>query len=463
MWCILGDDMQATARMSLSQQLATFVAGLTYDALPLEVVARAKSALLDTLGAGLAAVGSSEGERVIAALNECGGRGAATVWGTSLRASIRDAALINGTLAHSRELDDYGGCGHSGAVVIPSALTVGEHHQISGKALLVAIVVGYDVAARVTDAAGGYRRHNARGWHSTGTCGSFGAAAAAASALGLGPQGVALALGIAGSFTGGLWAFINDGAMTKRLHPGKAAENGVLAAYLAKHQFTGPAEILEADWGGFLTTYVPGEFDPGPITDGLGRKFRILEAACKPYACCAGIHGALGALFDIVARHSLTADDVAHVTVRGSAAAVRQLGKQKVENTLDAQMSLPYSFAVALLAGRASIAEYTDGWIRDPRTQTLAERIELIADPARTAEAPKVVEVTTVRGQRYTGTLQFAKGHFRNPMGPAEMREKFEGLAAAILSPEAVARVCAIVEALEEEQNLNRLMAAVVR
>jgi len=235
--------------ITLSERLANFVSALRYEDLPPQVVARAKSALLDTLGAGLAGCRTSEVARVIASVRDCGRGGTATIWGTDVRSGVTGAALINGTMAHSRELDDYGGCGHSGAVVVPAALAAGEHEAVSGRTLLTALVAGYDLAARVTEAAGGYRPHNARGWHSTGTCGSFGAAAAAAKCLGLDAAGTAAALGIAGSYTGGLWAFIVDGAMTKRLHPGKAAENGVFAAHLARHGFTGPAEILDAEWG----------------------------------------------------------------------------------------------------------------------------------------------------------------------------------------------------------------------
>jgi len=335
---------------------------------------------------------------------------------------------------------------------------VGEHHGIPGKTLLASVVAGYDVAARVMDAAGTYRLHNARGWHSTGTVGSFGSAAAAARALGLDAAATAHAIGIAGSFTGGLWAFIADGAMTKRLHAGKAAENGVLAAYLARHGFTGPAEILEASWGGFLSTYVPG-LTP-PRSRHSGQTHGIMRSGIKPFACCAGIHAPLGALLDLAAEHGLRAEQVARITVRGTAQAVRQLGKQRVETTLDAQMSLPYSFAVALLTGRASRAEYDDRVLVDPAVRELALRVELVEDLSFEDETPKVVEVETVDGRRYTGAHRFAKGHAGNPLSAEEIDAKFASLASPVLGQAAAQRVRTIIGRLEREPSLAPLLVA---
>lgn len=453
--------MQVRERTTLSGRLAAFVADLRYENLPAEVVARAKSAVLDTLGAALGGIGTAEGDRVLAALRLCAPGDLCTVWGTRVRSTVPGAALANGSYAHARELDDYGGCGHSGAVVVPAAIAAGEHRRISGRALLAAVVAGYDVAARVMDAAGTYKRHNARGWHSTGTVGSFGAAAAAAKALGLDAAATAHAIGIAGSFTGGLWAFIRDGAMTKRLHPGKAAENGVLAAYLAEQGFTGPAEIFEAPWGGFLSTYDGGPPDPAAITADLGRRYLIMRSGIKPFACCAAIHAPLGVLQELVARHGLFADQVARITVRGTAYAVRQLGKHDVENTLDAQMSLPYSFAVALRTGRAGREEYGDRLLRDPAVRALASRVDLVEDPAFTEETPKVVEIETTDGRRLSGSQEFAHGHARNPLSLVDLEAKFTGLAAPVLGAHGADRARSIVGGLEAEPTIASLVEAV--
>src|SRR6185312_2514596 len=207
-------DVGVDAQGTLTERAARYWAGVGYDDLPRDAIRLAKRFLIDTLAAGIA------------------GSDGAVVWGRGMRLPIPQAALVNGTAAHALELDDFGGCGHSGAVVIPVVCALAARGGVSGREALVAILAGYDLAARVLEGAGGYRPHNALGWHSTGTCGSFGAAAAAARMLGLDAGRFADALGIAGTFTGGVWAFLADGADTKRFHPGKTAENGLTAALL---------------------------------------------------------------------------------------------------------------------------------------------------------------------------------------------------------------------------------------
>ena len=442
---------------SLSEELARFVADLTYEDVPLEVRAKARTCVLDTLGAGLAGSRTDEGRRVIAAVGDYDAGQSASLWGVARRASAPAAALVNGTLAHTRELDDFGGCGHSGAVVVPAALAVAEHAGASGRQFLLAVVAGYEVAARVTEGAGGYTRHNARGWHSTGTCGSFGAAAAAAKIMGLDVERAASAIALAGSFTGGLWAFLGDGAMSKRLHPGKAAETGVVAAYLAKKGFTGPREILEADYGGFFSTYVPRESDPDAVLKDLGTEFRIMDSGFKPYACCRSVHGALDGLFEIMRKHRLAADGVEAIIVRGTEEMKLQVGRPIARNTLEAQMSLPYSLAVGLLAGRASLMEYDAQWLSDPRVHGLMPKITMVADSSFVTEEQTEVEVATTAGDRYASGTKYATGHPRNPMTETDIEAKFALLAGLALPPASVGRLTEMVRDLERLATVREL------
>src|ERR1019366_512959 len=180
------------------------------------------------------------------------------------------AARINGTSSHALELDDFGGCGHSGACVVPAVCALADAVGADGKTVLLAVAAGYDLAARVLDGAGGYRPHKDRGWHSTGTCGVFGAAAGAASVLKLDALHYAWALGIAGSLAGGTWAFLADGATTKRFHLGKSAESGVTAACLAEAGMTGPRQLLESPYGGFFSLFSGPEANPDATVAGLG-------------------------------------------------------------------------------------------------------------------------------------------------------------------------------------------------
>ena len=280
---------------SPSVALAEFVADLTLAGVPDEVVAYARVLTLDLLGAALSGVDTVEARTMISAAQSIAPTdGPCSIWGTSHTTTAAAAALVNGVIAHAQELDDFGGADHSGAVVIPVVLAIAEAEGVTdGERVLEAIIAGYDIALRVLEGAGGYRAHNGLGWHSTGTCGSFGAAAAAARMLDLDAEKTAWALGIAGSFTGGVWAFLADGSMSKRYHTGRAAEIGLTAAYMARAGFSGPTGVLDAEYGGYLATYCDDRAQPAAFTEGLGREYRIMKSGIKPYAACRGLHAAL--------------------------------------------------------------------------------------------------------------------------------------------------------------------------
>src|SRR5499426_2157831 len=312
---------KAASAKTLIEQAADYWATARYQDVTPEAVRLSKRFLLDTVAAGIAGSHSEVVEIAIAAARAGteSTSGSAAVWGRSDRLPAPQAALVNGTAAHAFELDDFGGCGHSGAVVTPVVLALAGSTKLSGRDALMALLAGYDLAARVLEGAGGYRPHNDLGWHSTGTCGSFGAAAAAARALTLAPAGFADALGIAGTFTGGIWAFLADGAMTKRFHPGKAAENGLSAALLAEAGMTGPRHLLEAKWGGFFSTYSRGIATPALTLQGLGREFRIDRSGMKPYACCRGLHAGIDALLQILTETQADSAAIRRISVHGNA------------------------------------------------------------------------------------------------------------------------------------------------
>jgi len=449
---------------TLAGTLAAFVAELRWDTLPDAVVAQTKLLLLDTLGAALAGVHTDEGRAVREAARWFGGAaGPAGVWGTADRSTPAAAALVNGTTAHAQELDDFGGCDHSGAVVIPTVLASVGDGPDAGRRVLEALVVGYDVALRVLEASGGYRAHNGRGWHSTGTCGSFGAAAAAARILGLDAERTAWALGLAGSFTGGTWAFLADGAMSKRYHPGRAAETGVLAGALARAGFTGPTRIFEADWGGFLETYTPGRTQPAALIEGLGRDFKILRSGVKPYASCRGAHATLDAVFDLARVERVRSEDVTAVRIRCTEQDRMMLGNGRPETRLAAQMSLPYSVAVAWVAGRASLAEYEEPWLSDGGVRAFMPRVTVSGDPALPEGSEAHVTVETRAGRRFDRHVPFARGAPENPLSREEVIAKYEELAPRALTPHAVREVREAVFALESPGSLRRLLDALGR
>ena len=283
---------------SVSRELATVLSSTSYSDLGEDVVNDTHRAVLDWLGSALSGALEPPArvtQRVVAAL---GASTEATVF-AGRRSSAAGAALANGVASHILELDDIHKAStvHAAAPVIPAALAVAEREHASGQAFLLAVTLGYDAALRIGEAV---NPSHYRFWHPTGTAATFGAAAAAGSLLGLDTDRMLDALGSAGTQAAGLWEFNADGTMSKHLHPGKAAFNGVLAADLARAGFTGARRILEGDRGFFRA--MSTEHDESRIVDGLGARWKISENCYKVWACCGHTHTAI----DVGARPSRT-------------------------------------------------------------------------------------------------------------------------------------------------------------
>ncbi|HEY4065639.1 MAG TPA: MmgE/PrpD family protein [Burkholderiaceae bacterium] len=413
---------------TLTEQLARYWSGATFDDLPDDVVALCKRSLLDTIVVGRR--GAETFEADITAQGslrfspETGG--VSTVWGMQRKTTPALAARINGTSSHALELDDFGGCGHSGACVVPAVCALADAVDADGKTVLRAVAAGYDVAARVLDGAGGYRAQNDRGWHSTGTCGTFGAAAAAAVMLGLDAERTAWALGIAGSLAGGTWAFLADGATTKRFHPGMAAESGVEAACLAAAGMTGPRDILEAPYGGFFSVFSGPEARPAAVVAGLGGNFRIAETGIKVYACCRGLHSPIEALLDIVLAHDIAPDAIDAIVIHGAARTVRQFSKRQIDSVLDGQFSLPYSMAVAALHREATLAQFAPPQADDPAVQALMARVDVRGDRDLAPYDEPQVELRLKSGESFLNHVPVSKGNFARPVPEAELARKHQ-------------------------------------
>jgi 2-methylcitrate dehydratase PrpD len=297
----------------------------------------------------------------------------------------------------------------------------------------VALAAGYDVAARVTEGAGGYRAHNDLGWHSTGTCGTFGATAGSASMLGLDAAHFTSALGIAGSFAGGVWSFLVDGAMTKRFHPGRAAENGVSSAQLAASGLVGPRYILDAAWGGFYGTYCRDTATPEATVQKLGSDFRIMRSGRKPYPCCRGLHSSVEALLDLIEEHRFSGDDIDQMIVHGADRTVRQFSKRDVETLLDAQFSMPYSLAVVAATGRAGLDEFLPPRMDDAGVVALMDRVTVVADRALGPYDEPDLEVRGRNGQQWTRHVPIPRGSPDRPLEGEHLLRKDEAVAVPVI------------------------------
>ncbi|MDI9948906.1 MULTISPECIES: MmgE/PrpD family protein [Rhodococcus] len=447
---------------SLTERLATFWARTGYDDLPKDVVDGIKDHILDTLAVALVGTTTPEVSGVVDALSRfSAGDAGSLVWGTATRLTPAHAALVNGTSAHARDFDDGGGPGHAGSTVLPAALAVAEKAGSTGRQVIAATVAGYDIGYRTLQAVGGFAAHTDRGWHSSGTMGSFAAAAAAAKCLDADKNAFADALGIAGSFTGGVWAFIDDGALTKRLHPGKAGETGVDAAVLATGGITGPRRIFEAKWGGLYAVIAGGTGHTDRALTGLGTDFNVASSYLKPYACCRGCHSAVDVMKDLVTNRGLTPENVRSIVITAGTTAVNMLSVYPIDTVFDAQFSLPYAVSLALCASALGLDDYDPPRLNDPRIAATFAKVSMRVDDAIEIEDGPRLDIELTNGETLVveaGNPTYARGSAQNPMTHDEVVAK----ATLLLEPlggDIASRLVAAVEALDDAPNLSELLS----
>lgn len=437
------------------ERLAAFVASLRFENIPTEVVAKAKIHIADTIGAALAGARSAE---FGLARKIAGQKGQTRLWGTQAFASARDAALINGVAAHAFELDDSGGCDHSGAVVLPAVLAAvsTSERAVSGKQLLASVVAGYDVGRRILEAAGGYDSHNSLGWHSTGTCGTLAAAAAVANLQGLPKRGCLDAMTLATSFSSGLWAFIHDGSQAKKIHAGRAAEGGLLAAILAAEGFAGPSRVFEDVWGGFFRSFNNSSGEPEKLSEALGESWKVNRAVLKPYASCRGAHSAVDALEDILCETERRPEEIVSIHVQLSEMLSSMCGHKGSSSMAGTQMSLPYAVAARCVFGTAGLDAYSAHRRSDPRIGAVMQQIELEIDRAMRPLDEPVLTLTFSDGSRVSRMVPRATGSSERPMLRTAIDDKFRYLAGMSLEDNQVSNLSDMLDTLEHLDDCHR-------
>jgi 2-methylcitrate dehydratase PrpD len=430
-------------------ELAAWAAGLVLEEIPSKVVERAKLHLLDALGTGLVARARGELAGVRATAGELGGPAEATVIGGGERLGTGPAALANGALIHALDFDDTHELTliHSSAVVVPSALAVGEARDVAGDELLAAAIAGYEISARVGLAAPG--RLHVRGFHPTSVCGVFAAAAVAAKLRRLGPDGIANALGIAGSQAGGLMEYLADGSQTKPLHAGWAAFSGIVAAALAANGGSGPASVLEGRFG-LLASHV-GEFDPAELTAELGSRWETTRIAIKPYPVCHAAHTTLDAVAELApdpesirSITALVAGEVAIGLVLEPAVA-----KAVPRTTYDAKFSLPYCIGALLTRGELGLDAFTPAAIADPRALEIAAMVDYEVVPFEGGNDLSGGVRIDAAGVEREATVLRPRGGPAAPLSAAAVEAKFRANAVPALGEEGAERVIAIIADLE--------------
>ncbi|MGA2880103.1 MAG: MmgE/PrpD family protein [Bryobacteraceae bacterium] len=428
-----------------TRELVDFLYTLQARDLPSEVLHRARYFLLDYLACAIRGSREDSSAAVQRMIQRTGANGCATIIGTRMRTIPGLAALANGASAHGIEQDDThsGGSIHLGATMYSAALALAETMpDTSSDAFFTAVVAGFEAAARIAMAVQP-QEHYALGFHMTPTCGVFGSAITSAKLLGLTSAQTLAAVGIAGSMAAGSMEFLADGAWTKRIHPGLAAQNGILAALLAAEGFTGPLRILEGR-DGFLHGYSRSPI-PERLTANLGESFEILHTAVKPHACCRYMQGPIDAVLAIMREHNLAARQIQRIEIAVLEAgwgivAEPQAKKYNPESVVDAQFSMPFGAAIAVIDGVAGVDQFTIEKARAPKIRELMNKVVLVKDPRIEENFPKEwparVTIEIENGQRHEKFVRYPKGDPENALTWDEMAAKFLTLAGAVLSPE---------------------------
>jgi len=444
-----------------TKTLAEFLANTFYDDLSKEIIDQTKKLILDLLGVTIGAFNTPEAKIAHEVIKKLGGKNESTIIGFGEKTSCEHAAFVNSIMAHTLELDDthLPSITHAGCVVIPTSLSMAEYYNSNGMEFLTAVILGYESMIRV--ALSVQTSHFERGFHTAGTCGVFGAATSAAKILNLDKGRMTYALGLAGTQSSGLLESIfASGDMGKRLNAGRASANGIISALLAEKNFTGPETILEGKYG--FCRAMSNEYNLSKITEKLGDTYEISRVGLKPYACCRNYHSAIDAINKIKEKNKINPFQIKSIKVKIFEKAVKNRPHRFSPLSIcDAQMSLPYSIAVALLEGRVTINEFTEQKIRDPKIHRIAKKVSVISDPEISSLYPKkwASEVSIVMddGREFKCRIDIPKGEPENPMTKEEVIDKFVILAEPVIGNSKAQEVIEIIDKLEQIKNLNEL------
>jgi 2-methylcitrate dehydratase PrpD len=409
-----------------SKDLAAFAATLKFSDIPDSVVRRAEDLFLDWAGSALAGKGARPVEAIEAFARRMGGAGGeAEVLISRRRTTPYFAAMVNAAASHFAEQDDVhnGSVLHPAAVVFPVVLAIAQQEGYSGKALLTAVVAGYEVGIRVGEFLG---RSHYKVFHTTGTAGTLAAAAAAGRLLDLSVDQMLDAFGSAGTQAAGLWEFLRDAADSKQLHTAKAAANGLLAAYLAKDGFSGARRILEGPQG--MAAGMSSDADPARLTDRLGSRWTLVETSFKFHASCRHTHPAADALLMVMTEHNLTGDDVASVTAHVHQGAIDVLGPVVDPKTVhQAKFSMGTVLGLIALHRNAGLSEFAEQF-HEARVRAFCDKVRMELDAEVDAAYPQrwigKVTVTTADGRTLHGRVDEPKGDPGNTLDRDELQHK---------------------------------------
>jgi 2-methylcitrate dehydratase PrpD len=459
----------------ITAAVANFIARTSFDEIDEQAVAEAKRCLIDGLGvvlAGATVRGSEIVREYVRSLGKSATGETATVFGPErLSTTPAHAALANGASGHAMDYDDtqlssspdrvFGLLTHPTVPAAAASLAVGERLGVPGRQFLEAFVIGFEVECKIAEAIN--PDHYQRGFHSTGTIGTFAAAASAARLMQLTPAQMPHALGIAASMSSGIR--VNFGSMTKPLHAGRAAHNGVVAAELAARGFTAGDDPLDGEWGYFQV--FGGGADAPRIIPALGKPFSIVNpgVSFKPYPCGSLGHPTMDAMLKVVTDHDIKPDHIARVRVRAGSNILNPLRYKTARTELEAKFCLPFMMASIALRRRAGIREFTDEFVSSGAVQAMMSRVDTVFDPQIEARGfdkmRSIVEIDLTDGRTLTqASDERYRGGPEKPFTRADLHDKFTDCASLVLPADRIRRVLQMIESIDTLKNVRELTQA---
>lgn len=444
--------------MDVTAKIAQFVVDTKFENLPPKAIGTAKVAVRDCLGVALA--GSREEDAKICAevARQEQAKEEASAIGQRFKTSALNAALANGTAAHAMDFDhSFTLMGQPTAPIIPATVALGEALGASGRRILEAYAVGYEVTGKLVHSL---RDSEHDGWHAPSSVGTFGATAACAKLLGLNASKVEMALGMSASMAGGIVA--NFGTMTKPLHVGLGARNGVLAAKLAAGGYTANGKAIESAFGFYKVLHPGTPIDEKPIEE-LGNSYALIGDGIriKPYPCGGLTHQAIDAILEFRSKQGLTAEQVERIDVDVVKHTFERIVFKVPQTSIQGKFCMPYLVARALIDGKVSLHAFTDAAVREPQVLKFAERVQMNLDnnlkKTDPGGRPCRVTVRLKNGQTLVREAQHAKGGPEFPMTEEELRGKFTECAREALSESAAKQALEMIEALEQVENVRTL------
>jgi 2-methylcitrate dehydratase PrpD len=467
--------MSERSATGLTKYVSEFICNTQAQDLPEDVSSLGKKSILDGLGLALSGSVAKSGELVRRHLDELNlGEGTATVIGSNRRIAPRFAAFANGVGIHADDYDDtqlavatdrvYGLLTHPTAPALPAALAMGETMQASGQAVMLAYHLGVEVECKISEAIN--PRHYQTGFHSTATCGTFAAAAAAARLMGLNVETTQRALSIAGSQSAGLRE--NFGTMTKPFHAGRSSESGVAAAQFAQYGWTATDKILEAPRGFFSAA--GGGYDAAAIEGKLGAPWTFAEPgiSIKPHPSGSLTHPGMTEMMRLIREHDIRAQDVARVRVGTNSNMPNALIHHRPRNELQAKFSMEFCMAILLLERKAGLNEFVDEVVLRPDVQEMLEKVNFVVDDeaerAGYHKMTTIIDIEMKDGRTISGRADFGKGSPMIPMSYDEVADKFrECIEYARFPKERGEDIIAMVRDLETLPSIDRLTSTLLR